>query len=385
MFAHPLWLVGFRPFFSLAMLSGIALPLLWALVFSGLLTPTPAPFSLFQWHAHEMFFGFGWAVMGGFLLTATKNWVNVRGHHGGPLAALAALWCLERVVLWFAGSLPWWALKAGSQLYLFGMVAMLLWTLLRYRQQDSYRIANLFFLVMLPAFLIAKWLLLFGADPALGYGMTLGLFRLAFLVMLERTLTQFMQGAFQLSLLRNPWLDGVIKLLGLACVAAGWLSPTSAALLALALAALLLVRLALWHPHRALRRIEIGIMFLGYLALCAQLLLEGWGRLHGPAGVGSLSTHVFTFGAMGLIIPAMFIRICNGHTGRKVVFDGRDKAILWLMIAACLVRLLLTQAMPQLYPRWIEVSALLWASAFALLAWRYLPYLWQPRVDGRVH
>lgn len=385
MFSHPLWLVGFRPFFTLAMLSGMVLPMLWALVFSGALTPPPAPFSIIQWHAHEMFFGFGWAVMGGFLLTATKNWVNVRGHHGWPLAALALLWLVERLVLWFAGQLPFWPLYLGSQLFLLGIVLMLLWTLLRYRGQDSYRIGNLFFLVMLPAFLVAKWLLLFGAAPPAGYAMTLALFRLAFLVMLERTLSQFMQGAFQVSLLRNPWLDGAIKVLGLFCVGAYWMPPVAGSVLNVALAALLLVRLGFWHPHRALRRIDIGIMYVGYLALCAQLLLEGWGRIHGPSGIGSLSTHVFTFGVMGLIIPAMFVRICNGHTGRKVLFDTRDKTVLWLMIAAAAARLILTQALPQLYPRWIEASALLWALAFALLAWHYIPYLWQPRVDGRQH
>ena len=62
----PLWLVGFRPFFALACLSGLTLPVLWALLFSGTLAapaaPT-APFSPTQWHAHEMFFGFGWAVL----------------------------------------------------------------------------------------------------------------------------------------------------------------------------------------------------------------------------------------------------------------------------------------------------------------------------------
>jgi hypothetical protein len=87
---HPLWLVGFRPFFALACLSGLSLPVLWALIFSGSLTPPPAPFSPSQWHAHEMFFGFGWAVLGGFLLTSTKNWVKVRGYHGTALIVLVA-------------------------------------------------------------------------------------------------------------------------------------------------------------------------------------------------------------------------------------------------------------------------------------------------------
>ena len=77
--AHPFWLVGFRPFFTLACLSGLSLPLLWALVFLGILPAPDSPVSAVQWHAHEMFFGFGWAVLGGFLLTSTKNWVQIRG------------------------------------------------------------------------------------------------------------------------------------------------------------------------------------------------------------------------------------------------------------------------------------------------------------------
>jgi uncharacterized protein involved in response to NO len=32
---HPLWLVGFRPFFTLAILLGWSLPVLWALIHSG--------------------------------------------------------------------------------------------------------------------------------------------------------------------------------------------------------------------------------------------------------------------------------------------------------------------------------------------------------------
>jgi uncharacterized protein involved in response to NO len=55
---------------------------LGAAFFGGQLPLTASPFRSVQWHAHEMFFGFGWAVLGGFLLTSTKNWVNIRGYHG---------------------------------------------------------------------------------------------------------------------------------------------------------------------------------------------------------------------------------------------------------------------------------------------------------------
>jgi uncharacterized protein involved in response to NO len=94
---HPLWLVGFRPFFSLACLAGMTLPVIWALVFSGLMALPTGNITATQWHAHEMFFGFGWAVLGGFLLTSTKNWVNIRGYHGSVLMLLSAAWIIERI------------------------------------------------------------------------------------------------------------------------------------------------------------------------------------------------------------------------------------------------------------------------------------------------
>ncbi len=386
-FTHPLWLVGFRPFFTLACLAGMIMPLLWALVFSGALTPSALPVSPLQWHAHEMFFGFGWAVLGGFLLTSTKNWVGVRGYQGGVLALLALAWLAERAFLWAGGGLPYPLFLTGASAFLVGLVTLLLVTLIRHRQADQYRRDNVFFLILLPTFLLAKFLLLSESFYAAGIHLTLGLFRLAFLVMLERTLTQFMSAAFAVSIFRHPWLDNAIKALALtyALVGAALSTAVIVPLAGTLLAALLLVRFALWSPHRALRQIDIGIMYIGYLALAAQLLLDATTTLATPAWVGNLPVHTFTFGVMGLIIPAMLIRICNGHTGRKVAFDARDKAVLWIMLAAFVCRIVLPQILPELYLRWIDLSAAGWTIAFALLAWRYLPYLWQPRVDGREH
>ena len=381
---HPLWLVGFRPFFALACLSGLSLPVLWALIFSGTLTPPPAPFSPSQWHAHEMFFGFGWAVLGGFLLTSTKNWVKVRGYHGTALIVLVAAWLLERAGMWFAGELPPLIFRLASNLFLATIVAMLLWTLIRHHRDDSFR-DNYFFLIILPLFLVAKNLLLSADHFQTGAAMTLALFRVAFLLMLERTLTQFMKNALQADILRNRVLDTAIKLLALLLVAATLLPAQMSSWLALLLALLLGVRFAFWQPHLALRRLDIGIMSLGYLAIVAQLLLQLVEQAGQPAWIGSLSMHVFTFGAMGLIIPAMLIRIANGHTGRKVVFDGLDKGVLWIMIAGFVLRIVVPQIDPAGYLRWISLAAACWFACFAILGWRYIPYLLQARVDGKEH
>ena len=390
--AHPLWLVGFRPFFSLAYLSGLSLPVLWALIYSGTLTAPLNAFSAVQWHAHEMFFGFGWAVLGGFLLTSTKNWVRVRGYHGNTLIFLVAAWFFERIGMWFGAAWPRLLFEFSNKLFLLSIVTLLLRTLIRHRNHDAYR-DNALFLLILPLFLMAKHLMLSVDYFQIGSSMAIGLFRMAFLVMLERTLTPFMKSAFQVTLLRLPTLDSSIKLFGLILVFESLLPAPMAGGLALLLALLLSARFLFWKPQLAFRRLDVGVMYLGYLAIVGQLTIVFVDHFAGFWGsgfaeftwVGSISIHVFTFGAMGLIIPAMLIRIANGHTGRKVIFDRLDKTVLHFMMMAFVLRIVAPQIVPTAYLYWIALAAACWFLSFTLLAWRYVPLLMQVRIDGKEH
>jgi uncharacterized protein involved in response to NO len=382
--SHPFWQVGFRPFFALAMVSGLGLPVLWALLFSGAVASPETSFATVQWHAHEMFFGFGWAVLGGFLLTATKNWVRVRGYHGPALMFLVFAWLFERAGMWFEGAWPHALFLLSNNLFLGSIVAMLVWTLVKNRATDAYR-DNWLFLLVLPAFLVAKQLMLSEDHYLLGWSIALGLFRMAFLVMLERTLVQFMKGAFQVDILRRPALDKSIKLLGLLLVFAELLPSQLAAYAGLLLALLLMLRFAYWKPQLALTRLDIGIMYLGYLAIVAQLLVEFLRLGMAMPELVSLSIHVFTFGAMGLIVPAMMIRISQGHTGRKVTFDNIDKLALKIMMLAFVLRIVAPLFHPASYTLWIASAAACWFAAFALLAWRYIPMLLKARVDGKLY
>lgn len=382
--SHPFLLVGFRPFFSLAILAGMSLPLIWALLYSGVISAPLHTFPAVQWHAHEMFFGFGWAVLGGFLLTATKNWVKVRGYHGDALIFLASAWVFERAGMWFEGAWPPVLFCISNNLFLIAIVTMVMWTLIKNRKADFYR-DNYLFLLILPAFLLTKNLLLSTEYFLTGMSMAVGLFRVAILVMLERTLFEFMKGAFQVEILVNPLLNKIIKLLAILLVFAGLLHVQIASGIALLLAVLLLGRLAFWKPQLGLRRLDIGIMYLGYLAVIVQLLFEFVRLGHYAEMSASLSAHIFTFGAMGLIIPAMMIRISKGHTGRKVSFDRVDKLALYFMILAFVMRIIAPQIYPASYTIWIALAASSWFACFAILGWRYIPILMQPRVDGREH
>ncbi|NWG31177.1 MAG: NnrS family protein [Rhodocyclaceae bacterium] len=398
---HPIFALGFRTLFPLACLAGMILPLWWTLIYTGAVPPAPIfrnesapggplsfpPAPIFvqaplQWHAHEMFYGYGWALLGGFLLTATKNWVNVRGWQGGALAFLAAAWLIDRIANGFGAGWPAWLYWPATLLFQLAIVAMLLHTLLKQNLRATGS-DNYFFWIALPLFLPAKVLILQGDYYAIGVGMSLALFRLAFLIMLERTQVQFMRHGFRVEIRRDPRLDLPIKWLAVALIFAELLPAPLAALLEFVLAALLLWRFAFWHPAKALSRLDIGIMYVGYLLIVAQLVVSGIGRLIELPWVGTVAVHLFTVGVMGLVGPAMIVRISKGHTGRDVVFEPADKAVLWLMIAGFLARVVAPQLHPAGYMMWLALAATGWLVAFAILLWRILPMLVAPRVDGR--
>jgi uncharacterized protein involved in response to NO len=203
--------------------------------------------------------------------------------------------------------------------------------------------------------------------------------------MLERTLQPFMRAAFGVELWQHARLNMAIKLLALLLVAAPWLPSLVVAAVAAALALLLTFRFARWHPLKAMQRIEIAVMFLGYGAIVLQLVLDVVGRLTPIAWVGSVSTHVFSFGVIGLIVPAMLIRISQGHTGRPIVFATSDRWALRIMLLAFLLRLVAPQLWPAAYGVWIDLAAACWLLCFTLLGVRLVPFLWQPRLDGREH
>lgn len=382
---HPLWSVGFRPFFILACLAGLALPTWWALIFTGGVPP-PLTFALpaVQWHAHEMFYGFGWAVFGGFLLTASKNWLDVRGWHGGALVLLAAAWLFDRLAMSLGAGWPPALFWLAASLFQVAIVAMLLHTMLPQKVRGGAS-DNYFFWILLPLFLPAKLLILREAHFAEGWAMTLALFRVVVLIMLERTQVQYMRHAFQAEILRDPRLDMPIKWLALALACAPWLPAPVAGVAEAALALLLIVRFAGWKPWLAFSRLDVGIMYLGYLMIVAQLLVDAAGRFVELPWVGSVAAHLFTVGVLGTIMPAMIVRIAKGHTGREVVFEPADKLVLWIMIAGLAARVVAPRLHPGGYAMWLHLAAGCWLAAFLVLCWRYTPFLLAPRVDGKEH
>lgn len=382
-FQNPVWYVGFRPFFILSFISGAILPLLWFFVFSGDLALS-SELPPVQWHAHEMFFGFGWAVLGGFLLTATKNWVKIRGYHGPILFILAVFWCIDRLAFFLPPGAPAALSALLHNAFLLLILALLLWTLIVNHKNDSYP-DNWIFILGLPLFLLSKNLILSREYFELGWTMAMGLFRLAIVIMLQRTLEQFMRSIFQVEILRNRMLNSAILAgIFLGIFEAALPVPIAVIVLA-ATAALLLFRFFFWSPLKAMTRLDVGLMHAGYLCLVISLILECF-RLTGKLdAVGDIATHTFTLLCMGLIITGMLLRVSLGHTGRKIIFTASDKLAVWVAGLAGFVKIVIPQAWPSTYQVCVLLSAICWAICFALLAWRLTPFLVRPRIDGKTH
>ena len=381
---HAVFLAGFRPFFTLAIMAGILLPLTWALSFSGQMGFSVPGLTLLQWHAHEMFFGFGWAVLGGFLLTASKNWVKIRGLHGAPLLVAVLLWIFERVAVLYYAEIPTGLRFFAVNAFILYVSTYILWTLIYYRKQDTFK-DNYFFVVALPLFISAKLMILNSELYIHGWMMVLGLFRLAFAVMFERTITQFMKNSMNVEVLRNPYLDYSVKFFILLSVFASFLPPVMASVVLLIAGGLLGLRLLFWRPLKGFSTFAIGLSYAGYFGLTVHFIFEAFRILNKLPVVGTLSLHTFTFICMGIVIPAMFIRIAQGHTGRKLQFTLSDRIGIAFMALAAVFRLVMPQVLPQNYLNWVVLAGISWALCFAVIGIRIIPFMWYPRVDGKEH
>ena len=93
--------LGFRPFFLGAVIYSIVVMLFWTAVYAFHVALPMDGLSAYQWHAHEMVFGYSMAVIAGFLLTAVKNWTGIQTVHGPALAAIFSLWLIARLLFLF--------------------------------------------------------------------------------------------------------------------------------------------------------------------------------------------------------------------------------------------------------------------------------------------
>jgi uncharacterized protein involved in response to NO len=354
---------GFRPFFLLASAwAAIALPVWLASYVHGYALRGALP-ALF-WHGHEMVFGFGAAVVAGFLLTAIPNWTGRLPVRGVPLALLAMLWFAGRIAMLIPGA------ELLDLAFLVALVVVVARELVAGRNWRN-----------LP--MLGALALLFAGNLLFHLGIYAGL-RLGIATLLM--LIALVGGRIVPSFTRN-WLakkgpgtrlpapesafDRGALLVTLVALGA-WVFSTAAWLLVAAGIALA-VRLARWRGYATLREPLLLILHAGYAWLAVGLVLLG---LEVPGAL-----HALTVGAVGTMTLAVMTRASLGHSGRALVADGVTRAIYVLITLAALLRVLSPLAGAQAVLV-TSLAGLAWSAAFATFALHYGRFLVAPQRSG---
>ena len=133
-----IWQLGFRPFFFCASLYAVVAMLLWLGIRHGLHFSGLNYYGVNLWHAHEMVFGYGLAVIAGFLLTAIKNWTGVPTAAHGKLKLLTLLWLLGRVVA-FVPAIPHIAIALTDVLFSLVLIYFIAQPLVKVGNKRNYK------------------------------------------------------------------------------------------------------------------------------------------------------------------------------------------------------------------------------------------------------
>jgi len=375
-----LWTLGFRPFYLFAgIFAALSVPL-WAARFAGWLGEWVYA-SESAWHAHEMIFGYAFAVIVGFLFTAVRNWTARPTPAGTALMATAALWAGARILAFT----PWTGLAGAADVAFAAAAAVGIGIPLVAAGNRR----NYFFIVLIAlfgalnlGFHLAQASLI---DLRPSYLMQLALDLILFImsVMGGRVIPMFTANA-----LSDPKVKRLraVELVALGSVAAIFLGDLidapEGALAATAGVATLAhaARLALWRPWRTLRQPILWILHASYAWIVVHLALRALAPLE--AFPGSLATHALTVGAIGGLTLGMMTRTARGHTGRPLRAGTAEIACYALVLLAAAVRVLLPLAVPAWYFSAVSGSAVLWLAAFALFSAAYWPILTRARADG---
>lgn len=373
--------LGFRPFYLLAALfAALAVPL-WMAQFVGAL-PAPAAYPALLWHAHEMTFGFTLAVIVGFLLTAVRAWTGLPTPTGNRLAALCAIWIAARVFNYAGPAIA--AMLLDAAFIVLAMIAIGS-TLLKAR---NYR--NLFVLLILTAFLVANSMFHLASGGHTPWSPAAAARFFAFVVVV---LTCVIGGrvipTFTANALRGvrQWRDARLDWASLAATIAALLAVLSQAPAAMSVslcvvaAVLQATRLAGWNPWATRGTPLLWILHVSYAWIPVGLVLLAAGAL--GAVSPSAGLHALTLGAIGGLIIGMITRTALGHTGRPLRAGRIETAAYLLVQLAVVLRLvpMLETSLP--YAGWTIAAASAWSLAFALYLVKYVPFLTQPRIDGR--
>lgn len=340
--------------------------------------------SMFQWHAHEMLYGYAMAVIAGFLLTAAWNWTGEKTAAGAGLAWIFLPWVLARLLM-----------AAGTGYLLYAAIADILFMLglgfatgrpiVKVRQTRQTPI-----LIIILLLVLANLAFYLGAAGKLGGGVRVGLYGGLYIVlgmvllMGRRVIPYFTQRGVGYPVeLKDSRLNDIVTFILFPlflCSEVFFPQHFIGAMLAAALLVSNSIRVNGWHTLGIWQKPLLWGLFAAFIMINLGFLLRALSLLTGVPDY--LHVHAFAVGGIGIVTLSMMARVTLGHTGRDVHQAPPVMTLLLVgMVLTTTVRVFFPLADPQNYQLWITVAGALWIASFTLFSIVFIPMLSGPRVD----
>jgi uncharacterized protein involved in response to NO len=340
--------------------------------------------SMFQWHAHEMVFGYTVAVIAGFLLTAAWNWTGEKTASGAGLAWIFIPWVIARILM--AGGTTYLLYAAiADLLFMLGLGFATSRPIIKVRQKRQVPVILIMFLLTL-----ANLAFYLGAAGILDSGVLLGIHGGFYIVlgmvlfMGRRVIPFFTESGvgYPVELKNAHWNDIATYVLYPAFLVSEAFFPQNltGAVLAAGLLISNSIRVNGWHTMGIWQKPLLWGLFVSFIMINLGFLLRALAPLTALADY--LPIHAFAVGGIGIVTMSMMARVTLGHTGRSVQQAPPVMTILLAcMVLTSTVRVFFPLLDPRNYQLWITVSGALWIVSFTLFSIIFIPMLSGPRVD----
>jgi len=386
----PLFRLAFRPLFLGGALFSILAIAWWAYFWINPSSWVPHGGAIW-WHGHEMLFGFGAAIVVGFLLTAVQSWTGVTGLRGKPLVVLTVAWVAGRGLLAFGASydVPVWLIAVVDTSYLLLATLAMAYPVIKVKQwRNLMFVPILFVLSLLNA--SGHWAVINNQPQIATQSLhgTVILFSLIITILGGRVIPAFTANTTRCNKkVPIKWLEvtSISSIILLIIIAfSGFDNVPSVLLFGVSGIAALAngVRFSRWGFQHCKSEPLLWSLHMAYIFIPLGFLMLALHSL-GLMGNTSAALHSITVGAIGGMILAMISRVTLGHTGRQLNPPRLMTAAYLFIFLATIIRVVVPALLPE-FTQWaISIAGVLWVLAFSIYIYFYAPMLVSARVDGR--
>jgi len=379
---------GFRVFFLLAGVTGVALLLIWEVhLVAGPAGALPemisAGIAAQQWHAHELVFGYASAALAGFLLTAVPNWTGTAPAGGRFILTAALLWLLGRIAIMASAELPWQAVAVLDLAFVPLLVVRISLQLLTRPKPQ-----NAVFVVFLTLYWCANLAVHLGWaglwEGGEDRGLRAGLMALAGMILVigGRITPAFTRNAMQggglsADLPADPAFFAPLMILAALALPVTWLALGGGAVagaVAIAAGSAQLARQTFWRAGFAWRQPILATLHVSIALVAIGLLLTGLARFAILSELAGL--HVLGIGGVGGMTLAVMSRATLGHGGRPLIAPLPVALAYGCLPVAAFLRWLAAEFGGALHDPATLAAGLLWIAAFALFTVALWPVFW---------